>query len=195
MIERKDELVQLLQQKLKPSRFRHSLNVADAARQLAERNGVDPDKAYLAGLLHDIEKNASPEEQQKYLFQLGAPVPTAVRNNPKLWHGPAGACYVRDELGITDPEILSAIQYHTIGKKDMTTLEKIIYTADLISIERSYPDVDKVRAAALQSLDEGTFLGAQFTLQKLLAQRQPLNADTLELYNQLAEQFLTEEHA
>ncbi|HPY99895.1 MAG TPA: bis(5'-nucleosyl)-tetraphosphatase (symmetrical) YqeK [Clostridiales bacterium] len=193
MTEQKEEWISLLQKKLKPARFRHSLNVADAAAELADRNGVDREKAYIAGLLHDIEKNAPPEEQKKYLYQLGDPVPRAVAENPKLWHGPAGACFIRDELGITDPEIISAIQYHTIGKKNMTKLEKIIYTADLISKERSYPDVDEVRAAALQNLDEGTFLGAQFTLQKLLAMRQPLNTDTLELYNQLAEEFLQEE--
>lgn len=193
MMEKKAEYIALLKEKLTPSRFAHSLNVADAAVLLAQRNGVDEEKAYICGLLHDIEKNASPEEQQAYMLQLGDPLPRAVLKNPKLWHAPAGACFVRDELGITDPECISAIQYHTIGKKDMTVLEKIIYTADLISVERDYPDVDVVREAALNNLDEGAFLGAQFTLQKLLRLRCPLNEDSLAMYNQLAETLHGEE--
>lgn len=186
MIDRKDEFIALLEHRLKPDRFQHSLNVADAAVELAKRNGVDEDKAYLCGLLHDIEKNAPLEEQKEYMLKLGDPVPDEVLSNPKLWHAPAGAAYVRDQLGILDEDCISAIKYHTIGKKDMSVLDKIIYTADLISVERDYPDVASVRAAALRDLDEGAFLGAQFTLQKLLAQRQPLNEDTLAMYNQLA---------
>ena len=186
-LDRKEEFLSLMQQKLKPNRYQHSLNVADAALELAKRNGVDEETAYIAGLLHDIEKNAPEEEQWKYMFQLGDPVPDAVKKNVKLWHGPAGAAFVRDELGIVDADMVSAIKYHSIGHAGMTKLEKIIYTADLISAERDYPDVENVRAAALRDLDEGAFLGAQFTLQMLLSKWQPLNEDTLAMYNELAE--------
>lgn len=180
------EILELLQTKLKPNRYQHSLNVAEAARTLAELNGEDPDLAYVCGLLHDIEKNAPPEEQKKYMMQLGCTYPEAVLNNPKLWHAPAGAAYCRDELGILDEPVLSAIKYHTIGKANMSVLDKIIYTADLISKERNYPDVETVREAAYRNLDEGAFLGAQFTLQTLLQHKEPLNHDTLAMYNELA---------
>lgn len=186
-LDQKENYLNLLQKKLNPHRYQHSLNVADMARELALRNGEDPDKAYLCGLLHDIEKNASEEEQFRYMQQLGDPISKAVLQNKKLWHGPAGAAYVRDELHIVDEDCVSAIKYHSIGHAGMSVLEKIIYTADLISVERDYPDVENVRRAAFRNLDEGAFLGAQFTLQMLLTKRQPLNEETLAMYNELAE--------
>ena len=46
----------LIKERLSEHRFIHSMNVAKRARELALLNGVDPDKAYLAGILHDITK-------------------------------------------------------------------------------------------------------------------------------------------
>ena len=46
----------LLESRLKPSRYRHSLGVADTAAFLAGRFGVDVEQARLAGLLHDCAR-------------------------------------------------------------------------------------------------------------------------------------------
>ena len=145
-------------------RYQHSRNVAKAALKLAERNGADLEKAYVCGLLHDVEKNAPKEEQKRYMKQLGETLPQYVFDNPKLWHAPAGAAYVRDELGIVDEEMIHAIKYHTTGRPGMTVLERIIYVADFISDERDYPGVEKVRETAYRNLDEAILIGSQFTL-------------------------------
>ena len=63
----------------------------------------------------------------------------------------SGAAYVRLELGITDPDILHAIRYHTTARRDMSLLEQIIYLADFISADRHYKDVETMRA----KVDEG----------------------------------------
>ncbi|MBR4073387.1 MAG: HD domain-containing protein, partial [Clostridia bacterium] len=47
------EYKKILKKNLKESRYIHSLAVADEALRLAEMYGADPQKAYLAGLLHD----------------------------------------------------------------------------------------------------------------------------------------------
>ena len=52
---------------LKPDRLAHSYGVAVEARRLAAQYGADPDKAYYAGLSHDICKNMTPEEQLKWI--------------------------------------------------------------------------------------------------------------------------------
>ena len=39
-----------------------------------------------------------------------------------------------------DPEILSAVKYHTTGRADMTLCEKIIYISDYIDFTRTYSD-------------------------------------------------------
>ena len=57
-----ESLKAILQQRLNEKRYYHSLCVADEAKRLAEKYGGDSEKAYLAGLLHDIRKNARDEE-------------------------------------------------------------------------------------------------------------------------------------
>lgn len=56
---------EILKKRLNEKRYYHSLCVADEAKRLAEKYGGDTEKAYLAGLLHDITKNASAEEHLK----------------------------------------------------------------------------------------------------------------------------------
>lgn len=188
-MEHKDEYIAILEKKLKPERFQHSLNVADSAVMLAELNGGDTEKAYICGLLHDVEKNSPFEEQQKYMMQLGEPLPEAVLLNKKLWHAPAGACFIRDELGIVDEDMVHAIKYHTTGKAGMSLLEKTIYVADFISAERDYEGVEDVRRTAYEDLDEAILIGAQFTLISLLERYRKINNDTLAMYNEMAGKF------
>ena len=52
-----------LKANLSQKRYQHSLNVAAECRKLAEKYGEDPDKAYFAGLLHDICKELPADEQ------------------------------------------------------------------------------------------------------------------------------------
>ena len=186
MIERKEEFLAILREKLQDARFQHSRNVADSAVILAEQNGADTEKAYICGLLHDIEKNAPPEEQKRYMLQLGDDLPKHVLENPKLWHAPAGAAFVRDELGITDPEMVRAIKYHTTGRPGMTMLEKVIYVADFVSAERDYPGVERVRETAYRNIDEAILVGSQFTLMTLLERWREINYDTIAMYNEMA---------
>ena len=49
---------QIIRARLSEERYAHSLAVAEEAVSLAKRYGADPDKAYTAGLLHDIMKDA-----------------------------------------------------------------------------------------------------------------------------------------
>ncbi len=56
------------------------------------------------------------------------------------------------QWGVTNPEILSASECHTTGKKNMSLLDKIIYMADMTSAERDYPGVEALRAEEMQNL-------------------------------------------
>lgn len=189
MIERKDEFVEILRSRLKTARFEHSLNVADAALKLAEIYGVDTEKAYICGLLHDIEKNAPMEEQKQMMDTLSETLPDVVLQNPKLWHAPAGAAYIKNVLGIVDEDMISAIKYHTTAKADMTMLEKIVYTADFISSERNYEGVEHIRALAYEDIDKAILEGSRFTLIELLKNGREINQDTMDAYNEMARKF------
>lgn len=56
---------------LSERRYQHCVNVAREAKALAERCGADTQKAQKAGLLHDIMKEAPPDEQLKIMEASG----------------------------------------------------------------------------------------------------------------------------
>ncbi len=175
----------ILREKLDDYRFLHSLGVAESAKGLARLYSADEDKAYLAGLLHDIMKNADKAEQLQIMEKGGIILSQAEKNNPKLWHAMAGECYLRCELGITDNEILGSVRYHTTGKAGMTLMEKIIYVADYISAERNYPDVKVMRLLAADSLEKASLYSLQYTFKKLSEDKGIIHTDSVDFYNEL----------
>lgn len=177
----------LLKERLDEYRYNHSLGVADAARELAKIYDEDEEKAYFAGLLHDITKNTLKEEQLQIIENGGIILNSEEKNNPKLWHAISGSVFIRDELKITDEEIISAVRYHTTGKSSMTVFEKIIYIADFISAERSFPGVEFMRELARESLDKAAMYAVDFCIPDLVSKRQVLHLDSVRLYNELIE--------
>ena len=103
------QLMDIIQKRLSPNRYRHSLQVAQVARDLAEQYGVDPGKAYATGLLHDYAKGMSGQEllDRAEIYQLMEHPADSLL--PDLLHGPVGAYLVKQELGIEDEEMLAAI--------------------------------------------------------------------------------------
>lgn len=176
----------LLREMLDDYRYIHSLGVAESARELAELYGYDTDKAYKAGLLHDIMKNATKDYQLQIMEKGGIILSQAEKNNPKLWHAMAGECYLREEMGITDEELLGAVRYHTTGKAGMSLLEKIIYIADYISEERNYPDVDVMRRLSKEvSLEEASLYALRYSIRKFERDGGIIHTDSVDYYNEL----------
>lgn len=178
----------IIKSRLSESRFRHSLNVADSAVSLAKRYGADEDKARLAGILHDITKETPLTEQYEYIIKGGDFLSKLELNNHAVIHQKSGEAYCRLELGITEPEVLGAVRYHTTGRRGMTLLERIVYTADFISADRNYPDVDKMRSLAQVSLEDAIMYSLKYTINKLLGETALIHPDTLECYNYLLEE-------
>ncbi|MCR4926098.1 MAG: bis(5'-nucleosyl)-tetraphosphatase (symmetrical) YqeK [Clostridiales bacterium] len=181
-----DDYIALLKQRLGEKRFNHSLNVAEEAVRLAKKYSVDVEKAYKAGLLHDIMKEEKPEIQFEAIVKSGMPFTEVEKSNQKLWHAMAGAAYIKNELGIEDEEIINAVRYHTTAKAGMTMLEKVIYIADFTSKERDYDGVEKMRELADVSLEQAMLEGLSFTLQKLVEKNKLLNLDSINAYNEVA---------
>ena len=98
--------------------------------------GADLEKALTAGLLHDCAKGRGVKEQIRYCEKHGILLTEAELAMPALIHAKLGAYLAEKDYGITDPEILDAITYHTTGRPDMSLLEKIIYIADYIEPNR-----------------------------------------------------------
>ena len=85
---------------LSEKRYRHSLAVAEEAVHLAKKYGADEEKAYTAGILHDIMKDMPPEEQLKRMTRYDIVLTEVERSGQKLWHAMLGAAYVGQELHI-----------------------------------------------------------------------------------------------
>ena len=65
--QRNEEFVEEIKKRLSEYRFYHSLNVADEAKRLAKKYGADEDKAFTAGLIHDIMKDTDYETQRELI--------------------------------------------------------------------------------------------------------------------------------
>ena len=147
-----------LKKRLTPKRFRHTMNVVEAAEKLACTFGCDPDQARLAGLLHDCAKNLSNEHQLDCAKQHQLKIDRICQNDPQLLHGPVGSVLAGERYGVTDTTIQNAIYCHTTGCKQMSILDKIIYLADYIEKDRSFPGVDAIRLMAETDLDQATIM-------------------------------------
>lgn len=179
-----EELTDILDIRLSKKRYQHSLNVAEEAKRLAEHYGYgDVKKAYAAGLIHDICKEIPKEEQLAMVKASSMDVTEVELVTPPLYHAIAGALYAEQALNINDADILNAIRYHTVGRAKMSRLEEIIYLADLISADRSYKDVAKMRKIAYQSIEKAMLEALRFSVADVVGKGSMLPSHTIEAYN------------
>lgn len=145
---------------LSEKRFIHTIGVAETAEKLAVRWGVDPERAYLAGLVHDCAKEMHIQKALEILKDSEYELDGTEESFPALLHAPVGACLAKSQFGIEDEEILNAVRYHTTGRVGMTLLEKIIYVADFIEPNRQYPEAEMVAEIAMQDIDAAVLFEA-----------------------------------
>lgn len=139
---------------LSRKRYKHSIGVSKTAKVLAKRFGCDPDKAQLAGLLHDCARELTSNRLLSTAEAFGIVVGDIERYHTVLLHALIGSKLAEVEYGVTDPEIIQAIALHTTGGPNMTMLDKIIFLADMIEPERAFPGIDSLRELAEQDLDQ-----------------------------------------
>ena len=165
-----ETLVKKLTSNLSSKRMSHSIGVSNSAVELAVQYGAKPDKARVAGLLHDCARELSSNTLLQLAEGFGILVNDIELVSPFLLHAPVGACLVRVEFGVTDEEILQAIQYHTTGRPDMSLLDKVIFLADYIEPNRSFPGVQHIRKLAFRDLDKAVLAVYDLTLQHIIDQ-------------------------
>lgn len=172
-----------LQGMLKPSRYEHSLSVSFTCVCLAMRYGVDLEKAELAGLVHDCAKQFSNEELIRACAEDGIVLTEDMRQAPQVIHSIYGATYARKCFGIEDPEILSAIYYHTLGKPNMSLLEAIVFTADYIEVRRDKAArLPELRQLAFTDLERAVYEINHDTIQYLRESGGYICSDSFDTY-------------
>lgn len=177
-----------LKENLSPERYEHSLGTAECAKELAKKFGLDEDKAYFTGLIHDCAK-CFPNDTLKTMMCKCPNLCDGEMTNPKTYHAPAGSILAQEEFHIDDCEILSAIRWHTLGKLNMTDFEKIIFLADKMET-RTRPD--EIIMPLKKALDEGGLDKALLvcygnTIKSLVDRDLRICTATVDIYNKLLE--------
>ena len=130
------------------------------------RWGEDPEDAAEAGILHDITKRLSDDEQLRLAEKYGIVLNAADLAAPKTLHALTGAWFAREHFGVPD-NIFSAIEWHTTGRAGMAALEKIVYLADFIEPTRDFPGVQDVRTLAFAYLSAAMTRALQRSMEEV----------------------------
>lgn len=176
-------------QALDPNRARHTMQVAEYAQRLAPLCGVDPEKAYLAGLLHDCTKCYPISWQISYAEQEHIDFSADDLASPQVLHQLTGAVFARNALGARDEELLAAICCHTTGKPAMTPLETLLFFADSCEPSRRFPGVEEIRSVGEKDLNRGALLLCDRSIQYLIQKKIHLHPQTVAARNYLLKEL------
>ena len=181
-----------LKEKLPKKRYEHTLGVAYTAAALAMCYGENILKAELAGILHDVAKAKKSfelkDDMKGYIdpYTDGAYVDLIANKAPQILHAVYAPYLAKKDYKIEDKDILSAIRWHTTGKKDMTMLEKIVFVADYIEPNRKkLPDLDRIRTLSFHDISEAVKVIAKSTIEYLGSQGMYIDKFTYELSDEV----------
>lgn len=148
-----DEAKALVKSRLSEKRYKHTINVKKMAVKLAKRYGADEEKAALAALLHDSAKELPKAEMLQIFADNAIIAKNAAKRPAPVWHGYAASVLCQTQWGVTDPEILSAIECHTTVNTDLA--EFVFDQHDLFALERFLDELfDQGRFACTQKAGE-----------------------------------------
>ena len=174
---KREKMAYRLKKELDAARYAHTLGVEKTAREMAEKFGVDEEKAALAGLLHDCAKCMPLSQMTK--AAKNEKLDPVMKESKALMHAVAGAHVAQDVYDVHDPEVIGAIRWHTTGHANMTKLEKIVYLADMIEPNRKpYPGLEALRKLCMTDLDEAMHMALLMSLDHVREQGKPLHPDT-----------------
>ena len=153
-----NELTRLIQRRvdLLPGGLQaHIYRVVEIARQLADRHGIDEERAALGSLAHDVARAMTDEELLRRATELGLTIEMVDRQMPVLLHGPVGAEILQREDSLDDSSIYNAVSWHSTAHPCLDGLGKVIFLADKLDPQKIsyYPYLDVIRPLAFEDLD------------------------------------------
>jgi predicted HD superfamily hydrolase involved in NAD metabolism len=187
----RQEVLHWLQTAVPDQRLHHSLRVEAMAIALAQQHDLPVALAQQAGLMHDLAKCFSPQKLLAVAAAEGWELDPAERDCPHLLHAPVGAVVAREQFGIQDEQVLSAIANHTLGSPDMDAISCVIYLADTLEPGRGdSPQLHRLRELSYRDLWGAVYETCVFSLQHLLERRRPVHPRTILTHNR----FLSARH-
>ncbi|MCX7694391.1 MAG: nicotinate-nucleotide adenylyltransferase [Caloramator sp.] len=180
----KEEIINYIKHNLDEKRYRHSINVSKMAIKLAQKYNVDKEKVEIAAILHDVAKNLNLEDMLRYIKEFGINLNEVDIKSPQILHSYIGAYIAREKFKVDD-DVFNAIYYHTVGRKDMSMIEKIIFIADVIEEERNFEGVEEIRKQAFEDIDLAIIKSCDSTIKYLIEKGLLIHPNTIELRNSL----------
>jgi len=143
----------------------------------------------LAALCHDLARLLPPAEMASELRRRGIDPESLGCAVPVLLHGVLSAELAKEEIGITDEEILNAIRMHATGSGEMSLLDKLIYVADKVEKNRQYEGADELRETVRKDFHRGFLDVVSAVIRWVVVQSQPLDYNSVAAYNTALEEL------
>ncbi len=177
--------------KLTHSRFEHSLGVMRVMGELASIYAFDHTPALVCGILHDAAKELPIEDQIELARKSNTSLSAPCDRHPMFLHGPAGACYITQELGISDPMILDAITRHSYLGTGVALSPVFCWClrfADILEPKRDWMELRRQLFPLVYSgkLKEGAFLLMKWIIPFLKTKSVPVHPNMYRVFNELS---------
>jgi len=174
--------IEYLKTQVSPKRFEHILSVAEQAKKLATIHSINPDDAELAGLLHDLTREWDFDDMLDFVKQRSIPINDDEKNFPILLHGKIASIVAREKFGIDNQDILNSVSNHTLGSKNMSNLEMIIFLSDTLSWLKESDDntYQQIFNTASTSLAKATEMVYELTYNHFIENKTTIAKDFIE---------------
>ncbi len=183
-VQLRERTIDWLRENVSEHRVNHILGVEAMSVELALTHGLDVEKAALAGLMHDLAKYFKPQRLLDMARAEGLELDPVDLVNPHLLHADVGAIVARDDFQVTDPEVLSAIADHTLGRPGMSALSCVVFLADSLELGRGdEPILQDLRLQSHQNLITAVWHTCDYGLQHLISAQKQIHPRTIRTRN------------
>lgn len=166
-------------------RINHSISTAKEMIKFADQYNVNKKYAKIAGLYHDIGKGLNNKQLMEFSKRYEHNPDKYERKNMNLLH-PYASCYLLKKDNICSKTVvLKAIENHTIAKKNMSKLSKLLYVIDFSEPDRDYPEARIAYDILKNSLDDALFYVLKSTIGYILDKNSLVHPLSVNLYNEL----------
>ena len=177
-----EEIYNVVKSRLSEKRFNHSVCTMQRAVEYAKIYGEDEEKIKLIAIAHDIAKELNKEEIKQFIEKYKISLDEMEKDNIALSHSKIGAVICKTEFGFNE-DMCRAIAFHTTGRENMTTIEKIIFVADATGIDRNFEDTDEVYELAKNDLNLAIIKILKETMKEIIEKNKQMHLDTVKTYN------------
>jgi len=151
----KADVQELLYANSKADTFGHVKAVAEKNIEIAAQYGLDENICELCGYLHDISAVMPYGDMAAYAVENNWHIYEAEKKVPMLLHQRISKAIAKEDFGVTDGRILSAVECHSTLKANSSDYDKALFVADKLAWDKNGkpPFFDIVSDALKQSLE------------------------------------------